>query len=53
MRNRKDKEPKFWKLFFIQTIINLNEFQKKINNIRKERIKIPGSIVKEYKIPKL
>jgi adenylate kinase family enzyme len=53
IRNRKDKEPKFWKLFLIQTIINLNEFQKRINYIRKERVKIPGSVVKEYKIPKI
>jgi hypothetical protein len=52
IRNKKNKEEKFWRLLSIHTRLNFNTFYKKILDLRKERLKIPGE-VKEFKIPKI
>jgi adenylate kinase family enzyme len=53
LRNRKNKEEKFWRLISIHTRLNFKTFYKKILEVRKERLKIPGAVIEEYKVPKL
>lgn len=53
VRNIKKEKEQVWKMLFTQTKMNINLFQKQINDLRKEREKIPGTVVKVFDIPKL